>query len=92
MTETTLTAELPDGTFQPCHSPSAVLKDYFTVGQVVSASEFVRLSRAAFNEATGRDRPNLEFSAAAASTSLSEIERWAGVLPPDTPLTILHIS
>jgi len=92
MPETTFTAELPDGTFQPCYSPSAVVKKYFTPGQVVPAGEFVRLSRAALSEASERVRQKLGFSCTAAAASLADIERWAGALPPDTPLTILHIG
>jgi uncharacterized repeat protein (TIGR04042 family) len=92
MPETTFTAELPDGTFQPCYSPSAVVRKYFTAGQVVPAGEFVRLSRAALTEDARSVPRNPGFSSTAASSSLAEIERWAGALPPDTPLTILHIS
>lgn len=92
MPETTFTAELPDGTFQPCYSPSSVVKNYFRPGQVVPASEFIELSRTALNEASERVRQKFGFSCTATSASLSDIERWAGALPPDTPLTILHIS
>ncbi len=92
MPETTFTAELPDGTFQPCYSPSSVVKNYFKPGQVVPASEFIELSRTALTEASERVRQKFGFSCTAASASLRDIERWAGALPPDTPITILHIS
>jgi len=92
MPETTFTAELPDGTFQPCYSPSSVVKDYFKPGQVVSAGEFIELARAALTEASERVRQKFGFSCTAASASLHDIERWAGNLPPDTLLTILHVS
>ncbi len=92
MPETTFTAELPDGTFQPCYSPSSVVKKYFKPGQEIPADEFIRLSRAALTEASERVRQKFGFSCTAASASLADIERWAGALPPDTPLTILHIS
>jgi len=91
MPETTFTAVLPDGSFQPCYSPSSVVKNYFTAGQQLPASEFIRLSRVALNEASERVRRKFGFSCTAASASLAEIERWAGQLPPDTPLTIAHI-
>lgn len=92
MTETTYTAELPDGSFQPCYSPSSVVKNYFKAGQVVPAAEFITLSRTALAEASQRIDPNLGISRTAASKSFADIERWAGALPPDTPLTILHIG
>ena len=92
MPETTFTAELPDGSFQPCYSPSSVVRKYFKPGQVVPAAEFVSLSRIALAEASERVREKHGFSGTAASASLSHIERWAGALPPDTPLTILHIG
>ncbi len=92
MPETTFTAELPDGTFQPCYSPSSVVKDYFKPGQVLTAAEFITLSRSALTEASERVRKKFGFSCTAASASIADIERWAGALPPDTPLTVLHIS
>jgi uncharacterized repeat protein (TIGR04042 family) len=92
MPETTFTAELPDGSFQPCYSPSSVVKNYFTPGQVVTAEEFIALSRTALTEASERVRRKYGFSCTAASASLADIERWAGALPPNTPLTILHVS
>ncbi|RYD17874.1 MAG: MSMEG_0570 family nitrogen starvation response protein [Verrucomicrobiaceae bacterium] len=91
MPETTFTAGLPDGTFQPCYSPSSVVKNYFTPGQEVPAEEFIRLSRAALGEASERVRQKFGFSCTAASASLADIERWAGALPPETPLVITHI-
>ncbi len=92
MPEITFTAELPDGSFQPCYSPSTVVRKYFKVGQEFPANEFLRLSRIALNEASERVRERLGFSGAGAYTSLPEIERWAAALPPETPVTISHIS
>ncbi|MEO5711988.1 MAG: MSMEG_0570 family nitrogen starvation response protein [Luteolibacter sp.] len=91
MPETTFIAELPDGSFQPCYSPSSVVKKYFTPGQQLPADEFIRISRIALEEASERVRQKFGFACTAASASMSDIERWAGALPPDTPLTILHI-
>ena len=92
MPEVTFTAELPDGSFQPCYSPSTVVKKYFKAGQQLPAEEFIRLSRIALNEASERVRERFGFSCTAASSSLADIERWAGALPPDTPVTISHVS
>lgn len=92
MPEITFTAELPDGSFQPCYSPSSVVKKYFWLGQQLPAEEFIRLSRIALNEASARVQEKFGFSCTAAYSSLAEIERWAGALPPDTPVTISHVS
>lgn len=91
MPETTFIAELPDGSFQPCYSPSSVVKKYFTPGQELPACEFVRLSRLALTEASELVRETLDLSGRAAKSSLSHIERWAGALPPTTVLTIVHV-
>jgi uncharacterized repeat protein (TIGR04042 family) len=91
MTETTFIAELPDGSFQPCYSPSSVVKNYFRAGQELPACEFVRLSRIALTEASGPVLQKSGSSSTVAHSSLSDIERWAGALPPTTVLTILHI-
>jgi len=92
MPETTFTAELPDGSFQPCYSPSTVVKKYFKMGQQLPADEFIRLSRIALTEASELVRERIGFSSTAVYSSLSEIERWAGALPPDTPVTISHVT
>lgn len=55
------------------------------------ASEFLDLSRTALTEASNRVREKFGFACTAASASLQDIERWAGELPPETPITISHI-
>jgi len=92
MFETTFTVELPDGSFQPCFSPSPVVRNYFTPGQEIPAREFLRCSRAALAEASEHVLRVSGHATNEASTSLRDIERWAGALPPETPITILHIS
>lgn len=91
MSEITFTAELPDGSFQPSYSPSPVVRDYFRQGQQVPACEFIRLSREALTEACRLAGP-AGVAGRSAYTSLAEIERWAGALPPETPLTILYVG
>ncbi len=91
MPETPFTVTLPDGSFHACYSPSSVVKQYFTQGQTLPAEEFLELSRTALTEASERVRAKFGFACTAAFASLADIERWAGALPPDTPLTIAHI-
>ena len=92
MDETIFTAELPDGSFQPCISPSPVVRKYFSIGQEVPACEFIRLSRIALAEAEVLVSHQLGISGGPRYSSLNDIERWAGALPPDAPLTICHVG
>lgn len=92
MDEIMFTAELPDGSFQPCFSPSASVKKYFTAGQEVEACEFIRLSRIALSDANTLVNDQVGISGGSPYSSLEDIERWAGALPPDTPLTICHVG
>ncbi|MEM8953684.1 MAG: MSMEG_0570 family nitrogen starvation response protein [Verrucomicrobiota bacterium] len=91
MPETPFTVSLPDGTFYACYSPSSVVKQYFEEGQVLPAGEFLKEARSALNEASERVRAKFGYACTAAASSLSDIETWAGQLPPDTPLTITKI-
>jgi uncharacterized repeat protein (TIGR04042 family) len=91
MPEVTFTVRAPDGAFHYCYSPSTVVKKFFAIGDQISAAEFIESSRLALTEASERVRGKFGFSCTAASASLAEIEQWAGELPPETPLTILHI-
>jgi uncharacterized repeat protein (TIGR04042 family) len=92
MPEITFTAELPDGSFQPCYSPSTRVRRYFKMGQQLTAVEFIRLSRIALSSASDRIEERIRFSTTPEYSSLPDIERWAGALPPDTPVTISHVS
>lgn len=91
MPEVTFTVQLPDGSFRYCYSPSTVVKRFFTKGDIIAASEFIESSRTALTEASGRVHAKFGFACTAASASLSDIEQWAGALPPETPLVISHI-
>lgn len=92
MPETTITAELPDGSFQPCYSPSPLVKKYFRTGQEFPAAEFIRLSRIALGEASESVRQIVGPYGRGTYSSLPEIERWAGALPPETPVRIVHVG
>lgn len=92
MPEIIFTAELPDGSFQPCYSPSTIVRQYFKAGQELPAYEFIRLARIALKEASSRVAEGKGFAGRSGYSSLPEIERWAGALPPETPLLIFHVS
>jgi uncharacterized repeat protein (TIGR04042 family) len=91
MPETYFIVQLPDGTLHSCYSPSSIVKNYFKPGASLTASEFLRSSRLALTEASERVRAKFGFSCSAAADSLSEIEAWAGALPPEAPLIIQKI-
>jgi len=91
MPETPFIVQLPDGSLQYCYSPSSVVRNYFKTGATLTAAEFIKSSRLALTEASDRVRAKFGFSCSAAAESLSDIEEWAGALPPETPLTIQKI-
>lgn len=91
MPETPFTVLLPDGTLRHCYSPSSVVRKFFKVGDELSAADFIAASREALTEASERVREKFGFACTAASASLSQIEGWAGDLPPDATLVIKRI-
>lgn len=91
MPEVTFTVRLPDGSFRYCYSPSTIVKSYFVKGDVMAVSDFLPKARKALAEASARVVDKFGFSCTAAASSLADIEQWAGSLPPETQITILHI-
>ena len=91
MPETPFTVLLPDGSLRHCYSPSSVVREFFKAGETISAADFIDSSRAALTEASERVRRKFGFACTAAASSLSQIEEWAGELPPDAPLVIQRI-
>lgn len=91
MPETPFTILLPDGSLRHCYSPSSIVKKHFKVGETLSAADFIDSSRVALTEASERVREKFGFECTAAASSLSQIEDWAGALPPETPLVIQRI-
>jgi uncharacterized repeat protein (TIGR04042 family) len=91
MPETPFTVLLPDGSVRHCYSPSSIVRQHFTAGETITAADFIRSARAALTEASERVRRKFGFACTAAAASLSQIEEWAGALPPETPLVIQRI-
>lgn len=91
MPEVTFTVRLPDGSYRYCYSPSTVVKSYFEKGEIITASDFLPKARKALTEASERVVAKFGYACTAASASISDIEDWAGSLPPEALLTILHI-
>lgn len=91
MPETPFTVQLPDGSKKVCYSPSSVVCEYFTVGDVLPASEFLSKARKALNEASARVEAKFGFACSGATNSLAMIESWGAELTPEDSVTITHI-
>ena len=64
----------PDGTIEPCYSPSTVIKDHFEIGRVYSLAEFIDAARAGLNAASERVRSRYGSGCAHAMAQLASIE------------------
>ena len=67
----------PDGSLEPCYSPSTVIKDHFEVGRVYSLAEFVTAARAGLHAASERVRVRYGAGCSHAMAQLASIEAKA---------------
>jgi uncharacterized repeat protein (TIGR04042 family) len=67
----------PDGTTEPCYSPSLVIKDFLTVGETYALPEFLRRSREALSIASDRVREKYGFACSRAMGQLARLETGA---------------
>lgn len=67
----------PDGETQRCYSPSTVIEDYLTTGDVYELGDFVERSRTALGIAGDRVREKYGFACSGASDQLAQIEERA---------------
>ena len=91
MPETPFTVELPDGSLKHCYSPSSVVRQYFSKGDTLPASDFLDKARESLTEASNRVLAKFGFSCSSAASSLEEIEHWASALPPGASVRIHSI-
>ena len=91
MPEVLFTVQLPDGVTRECYSPSTVVCRYFTEGEEMPITEFVRRSRRALAEASERVRAKFGFSCGSAAAQLTEIERWSRSYAHDAVIRIVSI-
>lgn len=73
MPEVAFTIRWPDGTLQPCYSPSRAIEDTLTPGAVYPAEEFLRRASDALEEASERVRAKFGFACTAAAQQLEEL-------------------
>jgi uncharacterized repeat protein (TIGR04042 family) len=67
----------PDGTTEPCYSPSLVIKDFLSVGKTYAVPEFLQRSRAALTIASDRVREKYGFACSRAMGQLARLESGA---------------
>jgi uncharacterized repeat protein (TIGR04042 family) len=77
MPEMTFHIRWPDGSVEPCYSPSLVIKDYFAVGETYAVPEFLARSRVALTIASDRVRDKYGFACSRAIGQLARIENGA---------------
>jgi uncharacterized repeat protein (TIGR04042 family) len=91
MPEVHFTIELPDGLEKYCYSPSTVVRDHFSAGEKMPASEFLRRSRAALNAASDRVRTKYGFACTSAAAQIADFEQTFRAYPEDGIVRILTI-
>ena len=67
----------PDGSEEMCYSPSLVIKDYFSPGQVYDLEDFLTRSRTAFGIANERMMSKYGFPCSRAISQLQRLESAA---------------
>jgi uncharacterized repeat protein (TIGR04042 family) len=74
MPEMTFTIRWPDGTREPCYSPSLVIKDYLTPGETYALDDFLTRSRTALMIASERVEAKYGFPCSRALGQLARLE------------------
>ncbi|WP_369790511.1 MSMEG_0570 family nitrogen starvation response protein [Rouxiella sp. WC2420] len=63
----------PDGSTEACYSPSTVIGEYLTAGEIYSLTEFTRRCSSALNEASQRVEQKYGFACSSAMDQLTRI-------------------
>lgn len=67
----------PDASRTRCYSPSSIVTDYLEAGRSYPLDEFVRIARAALEDASERVRAKYGFACSQAMDQLADIEAMA---------------
>ena len=67
----------PDGSIEPCYSPSTVIKDHFEVGRAYTLADFVAAARHGLHAASERVRSRYGSGCSHAMAQLAAIEAKA---------------
>ena len=68
----------PDGSTEPCYSPSLVIKEYLAIGETYAMPDFLQRSRTALTIASDRVKEKYGFACSRAMGQLSRLESAAG--------------
>lgn len=74
MPEMTFTIRWPDGTREPCYSPSLVIQDYFVPGESYALDDFLARARTALTIASDRVEGKYGFPCSRARGQLARLE------------------
>ena len=80
----------PDGKAETCYSPSLVVKDFLTPGQIYPLSDFLARSRSALTIASKRVEETYGFACSRAQAQLARIEIAANAFTdlPDARVSV----
>jgi uncharacterized repeat protein (TIGR04042 family) len=67
----------PDGSIEPCYSPSLVIKEYLAIGETYAVEDFMQRSRAALTIASERVKQKYGFACSRALGQLARLESAA---------------
>jgi uncharacterized repeat protein (TIGR04042 family) len=67
----------PDGSIEPCYSPSLVIKEYLAIGETYAVEDFMRRSRTALTIASDRVKEKYGFACSRAMGQLARLESAA---------------
>ncbi|MGG7565481.1 MSMEG_0570 family nitrogen starvation response protein [Rhodovulum sp. DZ06] len=92
MPETIVTFRWPDGTEEPCYSPSSVIAEMFAPGAAYPLSDFLARARIGLERASGRVERKYGFRCSRAMASLDRIEARAAACPEDARILCVSIQ
>lgn len=82
----------PDGDIDDCYSPSLVMHDYLTVGNLYRVTDFVELTTAALTQASDRVRAKFGFACTSAAATAAQITTKAGRFAADAQVQVISMS
>jgi uncharacterized repeat protein (TIGR04042 family) len=84
----------PDGSTEPCYSPSLVIKEYLAIGETYAVAEFLERSRTALTIASDRVKERYGFACSRAMGQLAKLESAAKRFEatPDGGVTVMSFQ
>jgi uncharacterized repeat protein (TIGR04042 family) len=92
MPEMTFTIRWPDGTVDPCYSPSLVMHDHLEVGDSYGMAEFIDRTSSALELASERVRAKFGFACTSAAATIDHIRSTAIGFGPDDLVEVLDMQ